>query len=500
MKYTVLIVEDNQIALESLKCTIPWEQLELHLIATAENGRLGCDLIRQYRPDIVLSDIHMSELDGLTMVELMETELADSRVIFITAYEKIEYASRAIKLSAFDFILKPLDNEELCKSLRRAVASLHKDRDAAMESKRRDAALRRFRFMSALTTNGLDRTEDTFLGFAQRVPDGFFLVCVESPDGVTGPMLQRVDFLDFPQNLELVSAVLDGELVIYCGISGDISHWQIHARNIADMLSRNFLDQTVAVSTLHTRVAELKAAYEEARQTLLRHVIYGSRTSVDFYGSQTISSTKLTRLVDLEQSCAKMAQKIDAVTPEEVWEVMMDKTGGKLRLVRIMLLSFCTKAMQEKSNSSHWTDSVDISIYNISKLATLDNARNWLESFFQEMQKINVPASSALVHNVLEYVRAHVTEGLVLENVAAVFYVSPNYLSTLIRKETGITYRQHVINAKLAVAKQMLADTRMRVEDIAYAIGYENYISFYNVFRKMENMSPTEYRFSKCGE
>lgn len=116
------------------------------------------------------------------------------------------------------------------------------------------------------------------------------------------------------------------------------------------------------------------------------------------------------------------------------------------------------------------------------------------------MQKINVPASSALVHNVLEYVRAHVTEGLVLENVAAVFYVSPNYLSTLIRKETGITYRQHVINAKLAVAKQMLADTRMRVEDIAYAIGYENYISFYNVFRKMENMSPTEYRFSKCGE
>ena len=61
-------------------------------------------------------------------------------------------------------------------------------------------------------------------------------------------------------------------------------------------------------------------------------------------------------------------------------------------------------------------------------------------------------------------------------------------------------YRQHVINAKLAVAKQMLADTRMRVEDIAYAIGYENYISFYNVFRKMENMSPTEYRFSKCGE
>lgn len=500
MEYTALIVEDNQIALESLKRTIPWERLGLRLVATAENGRQGCDLIRQFRPDIVLADIHMPEMDGLAMVALMEEELADSRVIFITAYEKIEYASRAIKLSAFDFILKPLDNEELCQSLRRAAESLHKDRDAAMESERRDAALRRFRFMNALTAGGADRTEMVFLGFASRIPSGYFMICVESSDGVTGPMLQRVDFLDLPEHMELVSAVLDGELVIYCGLAGETAGWQIQARNIAQIISRNCLDQAVAVSGLHTQASELRTAYDEARQTLLRHVIYGRHTTVDFFGSQSVNSTKLTRLVDLEQSCAKMAQKIDSVTPEAVWNMMMEKSGGKLRLVRIMLLSFCTKAMQEKSSISQWTDSVDISVYNITKLGTLDSARSWLDSFFHEVQKINVPANSSLVRNVLEYVREHVTEGLVLESVAAVFYVSPNYLSTLIRKETGITYRQHVINAKMAVAKQMLADTRMRVEDIAYAIGYENYISFYNVFRKVENMSPTEYRFSKCGE
>lgn len=326
------------------------------------------------------------------------------------------------------------------------------------------------------------------------------MICVESSDGVTGPMLQRVDFLDLPENLELVSAVLDGELVIFCGLAGDTAGWQIQARNIAQIISRNCLDQAVAVSDLHTQASELRTAYDEARQTLLRHVIYGRHTTVDFFGSQSVNSTKLTRLVDLEQSCARMAQKIDSITPETVWNVMVEKSGGKLRLIRIMLLSFCTKAMQEKSSISQWTDSVDISVYNITKLGTLESARSWLDNFFHEVQKINVPANSSLVRNVLEYVREHVTEGLVLENVAAVFYMSPNYLSTLIRKETGITYRQHVINAKMTVAKQMLADTRMRVEDIAYAIGYENYISFYNVFRKMENMSPTEYRFSKCGE
>ena len=96
MEYTTLIVEDNQIARESLRQTIPWSQLGLRLVAVADNGRQGCEMIRRFHPDIVLSDIHMPEMDGLAMLEAMQQELADSRMIFITAYDKIEYASRAI--------------------------------------------------------------------------------------------------------------------------------------------------------------------------------------------------------------------------------------------------------------------------------------------------------------------------------------------------------------------------------------------------------------------
>lgn len=500
MEYTTLIVEDNQIARESLRQTIPWAQLGLRLVAVADNGRQGCEMIRQFHPDIVLSDIHMPEMDGLAMLEAMQQELADSRMIFITAYDKIEYASRAIKLSAFDFILKPLDNDELCKSLARAVDSLRRSRDATMESERRNSALRRFRLMNALTSSAVPKTGDVFLGFAQQVPVGYFLIGAESTGGVTGPTLQRLDYMEAPEGMEIVSTVLDGDLVVYCGLHRDTAGWQIAARNLAERISQDAVPLTVAVSDLHTDASQLRTAYEEVRQTLLRHVIYGRHTTVDFFGNQSMNSTKLTRLVDLEQVCGKLAQRLDSLDAEQVWQQIMEKSGGKLRLVRIMLMFFCTKAMQEKLNTSHWVDSVDITVYDITKVETLEEARAWLDRFFEELQKVNVPANSALVRSVLEYVREHVMEGLMLENVAAQFYVSPNHLSTLIRKETGVTYRQHVINAKMAVAKQMLDDTRMRVEDIAYAVGYENYISFYNVFRKMENMSPTEYRFSKGGD
>ena len=500
MEYTTLIVEDNQIALESLKCTIPWEELDLKLIAAADNGRQGCEMIQKYHPDIILADIHMPEMDGLAMMEAMKEELSDSRVIFITAYDKIEYASRAIKLSAFDFILKPLDNDEICRSLRRAVESLNKDRNAARASERKNLALRRFRLMSALTFTASKKTDETFLGFSDRVPKGFFLISAESSSGISSPTLYRLEFLEPQENMEIVSAMVDGDLVLYCGLLEDTSNWRMLARYLADILSQDILELTVAVSDLHTDASELRIAYEEVRQTLLQHMIYGRSSKVDFYGSQPVNNSKLTRLVDLEQDCRKLALRIDNITAKQVWETIMAKSSGKLRIVRIMLMLFCTKVIQDKMNTTHWVDSLDVTVYGITKLDSLEASRAWLDRFFLELQKINLPNNSQLVDSVLEYVREYVTEGLALESVASLFYVSPNYLSTLIRKETGITYRQHVINAKMAVAKQMLDDTRMRVEDIAYAIGYENYISFYNVFRKMEGMSPTEYRFSRREE
>lgn len=85
-------------------------------------------------------------------------------------------------------------------------------------------------------------------------------------------------------------------------------------------------------------------------------------------------------------------------------------------------------------------------------------------------------------------------EGLQLSEVSEKLCVSANYLSALIRKETGITFHEHVLEAKMSVARTMLADPRILVEEVARAVGYSNYISFYNAFKRVEHMTPTEYR------
>ena len=76
MSYRVLLIDDNQLALESMEKTIPWAEHDLELVGCASNGIQGCQMIRSLRPDILISDIQMPEMDGLTMLEQMKNELA----------------------------------------------------------------------------------------------------------------------------------------------------------------------------------------------------------------------------------------------------------------------------------------------------------------------------------------------------------------------------------------------------------------------------------------
>lgn len=126
----VVIVEDNPVTLRSLIQTIDWQALNCEIAGYASDGESGRDLILSARPDLLLADIFMPQIDGLQMLEEVRQELPDMKVIIITGYERFQYASRAIKLSVFDYILKPIRNEELIQSVQRVAGGARKARDA----------------------------------------------------------------------------------------------------------------------------------------------------------------------------------------------------------------------------------------------------------------------------------------------------------------------------------------------------------------------------------
>lgn len=122
----LLIMDDEKSICSLLKNMIPWAELNLKPAGEAYDGREGLELIQRLQPDIVITDICMPGLNGLQMVEEVRKnkKIKDTVIIFISGYNEFSYAKGALKMGAFDYILKPIDREELTEILRKAIEEI----------------------------------------------------------------------------------------------------------------------------------------------------------------------------------------------------------------------------------------------------------------------------------------------------------------------------------------------------------------------------------------
>ena len=111
--YKVIIVDDEPIIVEGLKLGIEWANWNCEIAGTASNGLAGLELMRKIKPDILISDISMNNMDGLAMVAAIKSEYPDIEVCLLTGFRNFEYAQQAIKLGVTRFLLKPSKIDEL---------------------------------------------------------------------------------------------------------------------------------------------------------------------------------------------------------------------------------------------------------------------------------------------------------------------------------------------------------------------------------------------------
>ncbi|MVB10148.1 putative response regulatory protein [Caprobacter fermentans] len=116
--YKVILIDDETIIVEGLKKVVDWTAFDCEVVATASDARQGAVAVRQYRPDILFTDIKMPDMDGLTMLAGLKSEFPRMQITVLTGYRDFEYAKRAINLGVTRFLLKPSRMHELEEALR----------------------------------------------------------------------------------------------------------------------------------------------------------------------------------------------------------------------------------------------------------------------------------------------------------------------------------------------------------------------------------------------
>ena len=124
MIYHAVIIDDEPWTREAVWQLGDWKALGLEVVGEASDGDLGLQLIRQLRPEIVLTDVRMPYLSGIDLVSRMRGEHNNAQVIFISGYDDPSFIRSALKLDATDYLLKPIRQDELNAQLRRCVERL----------------------------------------------------------------------------------------------------------------------------------------------------------------------------------------------------------------------------------------------------------------------------------------------------------------------------------------------------------------------------------------
>jgi YesN/AraC family two-component response regulator len=125
--YKVVIIDDEPIIVEGISRMISWEDFDCRIVATANDGDEGIEIIRKHSPNIIITDIAMPDMDGLTMIAGVKSEFPDMEISILTGYRRFEYAQKAINLGVTRFLLKPSSLGEIEEAIRTMVNNLREN-------------------------------------------------------------------------------------------------------------------------------------------------------------------------------------------------------------------------------------------------------------------------------------------------------------------------------------------------------------------------------------
>ncbi|WP_168121211.1 helix-turn-helix domain-containing protein [Paenibacillus sp. HB172176] len=527
---TMCVIDDVKAVIDGIAKKIPWAEHGIEIAGTAVNGVDGLQLIREKRPDIVLTDIRMPMQSGIDMVRVLrEGDLNGIKVIFFSGYTDFTYAQESVRLGAFDYLVKPFTLKQIVDVVLRAKAQIEEQRleqldRLALERKVREGLpyLRQEYFRLLLRHDELpERAHDKweFLGIDMRI-NGFVAMTVHI-DGLMNersPLpVSEVELVRFAVHNVIEETVKkQAKGIVFREHS---NHYVIVANTdesldvlaLAEACRQNVKqyakrDISIGVGLPVDGVGEIAMSYEQAKTALSYQFYSGSGCIISYSDikrqepiAPQYSADKETELLYcLRSGNREETEKLlDSIAAEclrypappnpdvmtnlfyglafSMYRVIAEKADEKQRLWLDERLS----AMKKDRYQS--TEELIAAL----KLFGLTGCE-WL----QNRQKNDV---GNLIHQVVNDVRGRLGSELTVQECAGIVHLSPSYFSSLFKKEMGMTFMQFVTAERMERAKVLLLEG-LQVQDITFELGYRDRPYFSELFKKHTGLTPTEFR------
>lgn len=521
----VMIVDDNSLAAEGIEKNIDWTALGAEVSIIEYNSRSALDAMKESPVDLIISDIEMPDLDGISMCKLALSINPDVKIILVSAYDKFEYAKRAIRLGAYDYIEKPLDYPYLTEKIQNAFIQLDKTRkNQELLKASRPLMIDKF-FDDLLHYPGENPALrlGPFLKYLDLKTDfDFFITFVLEAEYADG----TPDFARFQMELLNILDLLKEKL---CGFT--YFHYLTDADKITGILGQNSHSQRKFLQSVHNALEEILETYSNHPYTLNIGIgtvvedIWGLPASFVsaskalkyrfFFPHQNIFDAKdalgkeFSLLSFTEASEEELIRLICARDEEAIEDWLKDffrrltSQVQEKNMVFIRIYSLLGRILNFLYEMNLETADLEKEILEVYK--HFDSFRTY-EQFVKWIKKICVLACRKLdssmenYHNqvyqiALGYIKENFEHStLCLNDIAQHANISPAYLSTLFKKVSGQSISDTIAGLRIENACRYLSSTNLSLKEISNKCGYANQYYFSNSFKKKMGMSPSAYR------
>lgn len=533
----LLIVDDEPLVQIGIKSMLHWQDLGIEVCGTAMNGEVAFQMIEELSPDIVITDIKMPILNGLDLVKKSRDTFGSIPLfIVLTSYEEFSLIRQAISYQAIDYLVKlELDAAGLESAIRRALERLEELR--ASEAYRQaggNTLLQSYdykdKFFMRLLHNLFDNSEqfhiqakDLKLDFSDRC---YLAVHGEIHSDTAAAMDATRQSNLYSSSLQMIQEILNKHLPCHV-LSLDKSHFAVifHASSDSDLSLSNIqkaLDNactmvhnyfnvwlTLGIGNIADEALKISVSYQEARQAFnlsnreMPCTPFSSVNKDSFRNAFNIAVFKGALTQAFEEFDTDVLYK----TLSEITELFAANPQRHIQAVdascNILYLALSLLPNGEESLQEIFS-SYPNGYRSIYKMETVLEVTNWLntlrDGLCELLKSKRKTYKDHVISNVQKYINAHIEDKLSLNDVAAVFGLSPNYLSALFKKNCSIGFSEYITQRKISRAKTMLLEQNMKIYEAADRLGFESAFYFSKVFKKVEGISPREYIQAKTKE
>lgn len=517
--YRILIVDDEALVRRGIKKSINWNELDIEMVAEAENGVEALEQVLENEPDIILLDICMPKMDGLEFAGIIKQKYPHIKIIIITGFDDFEYARSALRAGVDDYILKPITREMVEDVVRAQLEKLEAENKKNLPTGP-DEEKRAAEVLNSALRGEARAAQDFpfFLEYAQIADEDIWFVLIK--DYLSGCKAWGDGEAESLAEFAILN--IAGEL-LRDARSGFA--FEAHKNGLAMVIScpsRHLLEEKLtdichnildfieipvdfAVSSQGT-LESLPILAEEAREAM-RSTFVLSNQNIIFYDDLKKQSREVEYPETTEQELLHSLYMSDMghsgvlidLFFRQLREATTDESKCKSMLLRLLLriantVESMNSRVQDANGRAMDFDPVGV----LEQFETLDQVNEWLKNFYQETfdyVSSMKSRSGQLFLKIRQYIEQNFADSdLNLKKCSEDLFLSSGYISMILKKESGKTFVDYLNEYRIRRAAEMISEPESKVYEVATAAGFTHQTYFSSVFKKLIGLTPKQFK------